>query len=126
MRAPRHPGARKVLWTVAGWGALLVVWVVAADRNNPLLVAGPTDTLDALGEVAGNGTLLDALATTLGRLLGGVGIGTAIGVVAGVAAGAVAPLGAPAVNGYAAGAPSAGKFTMTCWPGFRSTIRRPG
>lgn len=92
MRATRHPGARRALWTSAGWAALLVVWVVVADRNNPLLVASPTDTLDALGEVTGDGTLLDALVTTLGRLLLGVGIGTAIGVVVGVAAGAAAPL----------------------------------
>jgi NitT/TauT family transport system permease protein len=69
-----------------------VVWAVAARGSNPLLVASPGATFDALGELARHGTLLDALTTTTTRLLVGVGIGAALGTLAGVLAGSSRPL----------------------------------
>ena len=66
----------------AGLGILAIVaaWAVLAAREPELIMPSPQETIAALVDLASDGVLASALATTLGRAVIGVAIALAIGV----------------------------------------------
>lgn len=71
--------------------AAIVLWWLSTDVwsvDNPILGAmSPIDAVDALGKQLIGGTIVDTVAVSLGRLLGGLLIATVIGVLLGLAIG---------------------------------------
>ena len=65
----------------AGIGILLIVaaWALLASGEPELIMPSPEETVAALGDLASDGVLASALATTLGRAVLGVAIALAIG-----------------------------------------------
>ncbi|MGW6359784.1 ABC transporter permease [Streptomyces sp. NPDC055092] len=82
-----RPRSRAYSVTVRALGpvALLALWWVASatDLLTPDVLASPTQVIDAIGELWGNGQLPDALTTSLTRS----GLGLALGLVAGLTLG---------------------------------------
>ena len=78
------PSARR-RYLQAGSGAgigisvIVAAWAVAAAREPELIMPSPTETVAALGELASEGVLASALATTLWRAVVGVVLALAIG-----------------------------------------------
>ncbi len=71
--------------------AAILLWWLSTDvwsADNPILGSmSPGDAIDALGRQIIGGTLVDTVAVSLGRLLGGLLIATVIGVLLGLAIG---------------------------------------
>jgi NitT/TauT family transport system permease protein len=71
--------------------AAVLLWWLSTDvwsADNPILGSmSPGDAIDALGRQIIGGTLVDTVAVSLGRLLGGLLIATVIGVLLGLAIG---------------------------------------
>lgn len=71
--------------------AAILLWWLSTDvwsADNPILGSmSPVDAIDALGRQIIGGTLVDTVAVSLGRLLGGLLIATVIGVLLGLAIG---------------------------------------
>ena len=71
--------------------AAILLWWLSTDvwsADNPILGSmSPGDAIDAMGRQIIGGTLVDTVAVSLGRLLGGLLIATVIGVLLGLAIG---------------------------------------
>ena len=71
--------------------AAVLLWWLSTDvwaADNPILSSmSPIDAIDALGKQIIGGTIVDTVAVSLGRLLGGLLIATVIGVLLGLAIG---------------------------------------
>lgn len=89
--APERRGRRlpRGVERLAGVAALFVAWELAAAAGwlAPDVLAGPSTVLTAGWDLARDGTLTDALWTSLGRVAWGLGLGVPIGTVLAVVAG---------------------------------------
>src|SRR5690606_38424088 len=74
---------------LAGVAALFVLWQVASAAGwvEPDVLAGPQSALTVGWDLARDGTLGDALWTSLGRVAWGLGLGVPIGTVLALVAG---------------------------------------
>ncbi len=88
-RTARGPGARgtRVWFALGGVAALLVAWELLSLWVNPVFIASPVDTAEALGRLAAEGTLWVQLLITLKRLVIGLAIGAGLGWIVGMLAG---------------------------------------
>ncbi|MBN1631646.1 MAG: ABC transporter permease subunit [Thermoleophilia bacterium] len=77
----------RLLYTVAGVVALLVVWELVSLVVDPIEVPSPVATAVALADLAWGSTLWVELLTTLKRLVVGLAVGAAAGWMLGVLAG---------------------------------------
>ena len=84
MRNKYLAGAARFLIPLAFWGGLL--WLVAALLDKPLLLPTPPAIFTALAALVGTADFWLAIASSLGRVLGGLGIGVALGVLFGTLA----------------------------------------
>ncbi len=88
---PQAPGpvARRtrVLYALLGVAALLVVWQLLSVWVDPIFIASPVETAEALGRMAAGGDLWIQLLITLKRLVIGLALGAVSGWVVGMFAG---------------------------------------
>lgn len=62
-----------------GIGVIIAVWAILAAREPELIMPSPAETVAAIGDLATDGVLGSALATTLGRAVIGVALALAVG-----------------------------------------------
>jgi NitT/TauT family transport system permease protein len=82
------PGYKhRILFVVAGVLAMLIIWQILSMVLSEIIVASPSSTFLALGQLAIHGGLWSQLAYSLVRLLIGLFIGSTVGIVLGILAG---------------------------------------
>jgi len=87
--APKAPTAKtnRVLWSLGGVAALLLLWQVLAASMSSAVVASPYETLLALSQLVSSGQLWAELVITLRRLIIALALGSGLGFGLGMAAG---------------------------------------
>lgn len=78
---------RTELYSVAAVAAFLLAWAILSRGADPSLLPSPADTWRAFVQLVGNGTLQDAIAVSLQRVLSGWILGSVIAVPLGILAG---------------------------------------
>jgi NitT/TauT family transport system permease protein len=78
---------RRNLLTLAGLGALFLLWELGARLTHNIAVASPAEAFSALGRLLVSRSFHENFWISLWRILAGVGIGGTIGFVLGVGAG---------------------------------------
>ncbi|MBO0923455.1 ABC transporter permease [Cellulomonas sp. zg-ZUI199] len=96
----RASGRRTGGWRAwCSLGAVLVAWAAASATGavDPRVLPGPVDVARAAADLVATGTLLPALAVSVGRLAAGALLGTGAGLVLGLVAG-LSPIGHDVVD----------------------------
>jgi NitT/TauT family transport system permease protein len=82
--APAVSWWARVLPPTLAFAALVAVWWLAGRRFRPDQLPSPLDVLNALGELASSGALVEHISVSLGRLVLAYGLAVLVGIPAGL------------------------------------------
>jgi NitT/TauT family transport system permease protein len=84
VEAPAGSWWARVLPPTLAFAALVAVWWLAGRRFRPDQLPSPLDVLNALGELASSGALVEHISVSLGRLVLAYGLAVLVGIPAGL------------------------------------------
>jgi ABC-type nitrate/sulfonate/bicarbonate transport system permease component len=82
-----HTKLARVLTGIVSVGLGIAIWEVLSWRFPPLFLPSPQLTLQAVGELWSDGTLLQSIGASLARIMAGWGLGLVVGIPLGIVMG---------------------------------------